>query len=318
MRDPYSVLGVDKKASGAEIKSAFRKLAKKYHPDANPDNAKAQERFAAVSRAYEIIGDEDKRKQFDRGEIDADGNERATYPGGNPFAGADGFDDLFRRKQRAGAGAGQGFDPEDVLRTMFGGGGANLFGGMGGGDPFGGRARGPSAHQARQAKPTKGRDVRVTMPVSVDDIIAGDKAKLKLPDGRAIAVSIPDGVKDGQTIRLSGQGEAGPAGHRGDVLAEVSIRSSDGKRLENGLLVLEVDFPLETAIAGGKLPVVTPAGKVAIKIEPWLAAGKSLRLKGRGVNNTAGKRGDVRIDLSISLDDLDAEQREKLSTLFLS
>ncbi|MEO1746428.1 MAG: DnaJ domain-containing protein, partial [Pseudomonadota bacterium] len=199
MRDPYSVLGVGKSASAAEIKSAFRRLAKKFHPDANPDNGRAKERFAEVSRAYEIVGDEDKRKRFDRGELDADGNERATYPGGNPFAtGEAGFDDLFRRRQRASAGAGAGFDPEDVLRTMFAdrGAGGGGFSGFGGADPFAGQARGPGAHGAKQGTPPKGRDIRVTLPITVKQIVDGEKAKIKLPDGRTIAVAMSHGYRD--------------------------------------------------------------------------------------------------------------------------
>ncbi|MEO1747380.1 MAG: DnaJ C-terminal domain-containing protein [Pseudomonadota bacterium] len=311
MRDPYSILGVDKTASAAEIKSAFRKLAKKYHPDANPNNAKAQERFGAVSQAYEIVGDEEKRRRFDSGEIDANGQERATYPGGNPFAnGEPGFDDLYRRHQRSSAGAGQGFGAEDVLRSMFGG------GFRGSRDPFNGQARGPGGHQAQQATPPKGDDVRIPLPITIEQIITGEKVKLALPDGRTIAVNIPAGVTDGQTIRLAGQGGAGPAGHRGDVLASVTIRGSDTYRLENKTLVMTADVPLDIAIHGGKLPVTTPAGKVALKIKPWLADGHSFRMKGRGLPLAGGKKGDLRIELVISFDGLTDTQKSELAQLF--
>ncbi|MEL6201527.1 MAG: DnaJ C-terminal domain-containing protein [Pseudomonadota bacterium] len=311
MRDPYSTLGVDKTASASEIKAAFRKLAKKFHPDANPNNAKAQERFGAVSQAYEIVGDEEKRKRFDNGEIDANGQERATYPGGNPFAnGEPGFDDLFRRHQRSSAGAGQGFGAEDVLRNMFGGGG---FGRSR--DPFSGQANGPRAHQAQQASPPKGDDVRIPLPITVEQIVAGEKIKLSLPDGRTIAINIPAGVTDGQTIRLAGQGGTGPAGHRGDVLASVTIRASEKYRLEGGILVMTEDVPLNIAMHGGKLPVTTPAGKVALKIKPWLPDGRSFRMKGRGLPLTNGKKGDLRVELRVSFDELTDAQKAELARL---
>ncbi|MEM9999525.1 MAG: DnaJ C-terminal domain-containing protein [Pseudomonadota bacterium] len=316
MRDPYAVLGVDKTASADAIKSAFRKLAKKYHPDANPDNAKAKERFAAASLAYEIIGDEEKRKRFDHGEIDAAGNERATYPGGNPFANHEpGFDDLFRRHQRSGAGAGQGFDAEDVLRTMFGG-ASPMGGGFGGGnDPFEGRSRGPGGFRAQQGKPAAGKDIKVKLSITIDQILADEKVKLALPDGRTVAVKIPAGVKEGQIIRLSGQGEAGPAGHRGNLLAEVTIRPSGAYRVEQGVLVMDVDVPFKLVAEGGKLPVATPTGKIALKIEPWLSAGRSFRMKGRGLPLGSGNHGDLRVDLAVSLDDLTPAQREAVSEI---
>ncbi|MEO0543770.1 MAG: DnaJ C-terminal domain-containing protein [Pseudomonadota bacterium] len=313
MRDPYSTLGVEKSADTNEIKAAFRKLAKKYHPDANPSNAKAKERFAAVSRAYEILGDEEKRRRFDGGEIDADGNERATYPGGNPFANSEaGFDDIFRRYQRSGAGAGKGFGAEDVLRTMFGGGRGGA-GFAGAGDPLRGGASGQGAHNAQQAKPAKGRDVRVNLPITIEQILSTDKVKLALPNGRTIAVKIPDGVVDGQTIRLAGQGETGQAGHQGDVLACVVIKASETYRLENGVLVMQAEVPLETVAKGGKLPVATPAGKVALKVKPWLADGRSFRMKGRGLPVGGGKRGDLRVELVVSFSGMSERQKQELT-----
>ena len=318
MRDPYSTLGVDKTASASEIKSAFRKLAKKYHPDANPDNKAAQERFAAVSQAYEILGDEDKRKRFDNGEIDASGNERAAYPGGNPFAnGEPGFDDLFRRYQRSSAGAGQGFDAEDVLRTMFGGGASMGNAGFGGAqNPFDGQARGPGGFRAQQAEPPRGRDVRVALPVTLEQMLSGEKAKLLLPDGRTIAVKIPDGVSEGQIIRLAGQGDLGPAGHRGDILASVTIKTSDTYRIENGVLVMTADVPVDMAITGGKLPITTPTGKVALKIKPWLAEGRSFRMKGRGLRIDGKRNGDLRVELHVTFDALSGKQKEELEKFF--
>jgi DnaJ-class molecular chaperone len=298
MRDPYAVLGVSKQATSGEIKSAFRKLAKKYHPDANKDDPKAQERFGEISSAYEILGDENKRKQFDRGEIDSSGRETHGFGGGgDPFAG-------FRQR---GGSSGGGFDAEDILKTMFGG-GASTRGGFGGGDPFG-----SARPRQRQAQPPKGKDIEVTLPVTALDILDGGKARLKLPDGRAVAVTIPEGVENGQTIRLKGQGHPGPAGHRGDILAKVSFKTENGFRIESPHVVMDVDVPLATAVIGGKVTVSTPQGKIALKIAPWSNSGTAMRLKGRGLPKKANGNGDLIAILRIVMDDND---RSKLESIF--
>ena len=320
MRDPYAVLGVSKTASAAEIKSAFRKLAKKYHPDANPDNAKAKERFAEVSRAYEIVGDEDKRKRFDRGEIDTEGNERFHgYPGGDGFTGADGFDDLFGGRARGQAQAG-GFDTEDILKTVFG----SAFGGAQGrtsrtftsadindlfGDPRAGAHSG-----ARRAEPPRGRDIEVALTVAPADVIEARKVRLTLKDGRTVAVQLPKGVENGQVIRLKGQGEVGPAGHRGDVLARVRIRPQPGVRIDGRDLYVDAPVDLGTAVAGGKATIETPEGrKIAVKIAPWTSSGQTLRVPGRGLPDKSGKRGDLFAVVQIMLDEAD---RAKLEALY--
>ena len=317
MRDPYAVLGVSGTASAAEIKSAFRKLAKTYHPDANPDDAKAKERFAEVSRAYEVVGDEDKRKRFDRGEIDAEGRERFHgYPGGDGFTGADGFEDMFGRRAR-GSAQGGGIDAEDILKTVFGG----AFGGGAGGRA--GRTFsnadieglfGDPAAGARRARPPKGRDVEVPLTVSAAQAINAGKAKLTLKDGRTIAVQLPEGVEDGQTIRLKGQGEAGPAGHRGDLLAKVRIRSEPGLRIDGRNIHVDVEVALATAVAGGKATATTPEGrKIALKVAPWTSSGRTLRVPGHGLPDRTGKRGDLFAVLQIRLDD---DDRERLQALY--
>lgn len=300
MRDPYAILGVAKSASAAEIKSAFRKAAKKYHPDANKDDPKAQERFAEVSRAYEIIGDDAKRKQFDSGDIDAEGNETHGFGGGDPFGG-------FR--QRGGSGGNGGFSPEDILSQMFGGmGGAGPRGGFAGGqDPFGG-----ARPRTRATQPQKGNDVEVNLPVTISDILGDGKAKLKLPDGRTIAVSIPEGAENGQIIRLKGQGVACPTGQRGDVKAKVMIKSEPGLRAEGSNIVQDVDVPLATAVAGGKITVKTPKGKIALKVAPWSTSGTTLRIPGRGLPNKKGKAGDLLAVLRIELHDADKDALEAL------
>lgn len=299
MRDPYAILGVAKGATAGEIKTAFRRLAKKYHPDANKDDPKAQERFSEISRAYEVVGDEAKRKQFDRGEIDADGRETHGFGGGDPFGGF--------RQRRSGGSGGAGFDAEDILKTMFGG-DAQRGGFAGGQDPFGG-----SRPQTRKAQPTKGKDVEVTLPVSIGDILGDSKAKLKLADGRTIAVSIPDGVEDGQIIRLKGQGQPGPTGHRGDVKAKVAIKSEQGLRAERTNLLMDVDVPLKTAVTGGKIAISTPqGGKIALKVAPWTSSGTILRIPGRGLPNKTGKKGDLLAVLRIMLEDADKDTLEAL------
>lgn len=299
MRDPYAVLGVAKKASAGEIKSAFRNLAKKYHPDANKDDPKAQERFSEISSAYEILGDETKRKQFDRGEIDSSGRETHGFGGGgDPFGG-------FR--QRSGGSGGAGFDPEDILRTMFGG-GASARGGFAGADPFG-----SARPRQQQAQPPKGRDIEVPLLVTASDILDGGKARLKLPDGRSVAVTIPNGVENGQIIRLKGQGEAGPTGHRGDVLAKVTFRTENNTRIESPHLVMDVDIPLATAVIGGKVTVSTPQGKIALKIAPWTNSGTAMRLKGRGLPKKTSGHGDLIAILRIIMDE---DDRSTLESIF--
>ncbi len=320
MRDPYAVLGVAKTASASDIKSAFRKLAKSHHPDANPDDAKAQERFAAVSRAYEIVGDEDKRARFDRGEIDADGNETFHgYPGGNGFTGADGFAEHFA--SRSGRGSqGTGFDAEDILSQMFGGafgGGSGRGRGFSQADintMFGDPAPGARAGATRRAKPNKGRNIEVALPIGIGEAIAAGKAKLTLPDGRAIAVNLPKGVQDGQVIRLKGQGEAGPAGHRGDVLARVAFKPEPGMRIEGRSLLVDVEVDLKTAVAGGKVAVPTPDGRIALKIAPWTSSGQKLRVPGRGLPTKSGGRGDLYAVVQLMLDEADKPALQALYT----
>lgn len=305
MRDPYAVLGVAKTASASDIKSAFRKLAKKYHPDANKDDPKAQERFSEISRAYEIVGDETKRKQFDRGEIDAEGREKFQgFAGGNPYTAHEGFD------PRGGAGGFQfrsGAGAEDIISELFG-------------SAFGGGRRGgfdtASGHGPRQAraKPTRGKDIEADLTVTVADLLGDRKARLTLPDGRTVAVSIPQGATDGQVIRLKEQGQAGPAGHRGDLLAKIRIKPAEGMRIDGANIVTDVDVPLETAIVGGKVAVVMGDGKkVALTVPAWTSSGQTMRLKGKGLPRAGGGHGDLLAVLQIQLPE---EKREALEALF--
>jgi len=312
MKDPYAVLGVAKTASASDIKSAFRKLAKKFHPDANKDDPKAQERFSEVSRAYEIIGDETKRKQYDRGEIDADGREAFHgFHGANAHTAYDGFDARGGDggfQFRGGSGA-----AEDILSELFG----SAFGGgrRGGGGPFSGFGdAGGAGGKRKSAQPVRGKDIEAELAVSVTDLLGAGKAKLTLPDGRSIAVKIPEGAIDGQVIRLKGQGQASATGHRGDVLAKIRIKPGEGMRIDGANIYQDVDVPLETAIFGGKVSLATPDGKkVALTIPAWTSSGQTLRLKGKGLPTPKKQHGDLLAVLQIQLPD---EKREALEALF--
>ena len=314
MRSPYDVLGVDRRADQAAIKSAFRKLAKKYHPDQNADNPKAQERFAEVNQAYEIIGDEKKRSQFDRGEIDAEGKEKFTFnrgfgggfggsegspfgQGGNPFGGASPFGGARRTRMNGGGTA------EDILSDLFG-----SFGGASarGGSPFGAPGGDPIGDAATKLR--RGADVEAEVTVSIDDVIAGEKATATLPDGRKLAVSLPVGVREGQTIRLRGQGETAPNGKRGDARITVRFAPHPLYRVDGDNLRTPLEVPLEDAVLGAKLPVQTPSGRVAVTIPPMTSSDKVFRLKGRGLPlDKTGKRGDLLVEARVMLGDEDAE-----------
>ncbi|MEP0943609.1 MAG: DnaJ C-terminal domain-containing protein [Rhizobiaceae bacterium] len=292
MRDPYQVLGVPKTASEKEIKSAFRKLAKKYHPDQNKDNPQAKARFTEASNAYEIVGDKTKRAQFDSGEIDAEGKERFQgFPGGgNPFGGG-------------GGGGGRGGNPfggggggaEDILSQMFGGG----MGGGGAGDPFSGM-RGAGGPQGRGGgRPPKGEDRKINLTVHLKDLAAG-KAPVRLGTDRTVNVTIPPEPEEGQIVRLKGQGKEGPAG-RGDVLITLSISEHPDFRREGTNLRVHVPVPLKTAVLGGKIRVPTIGGAVALTIPAWSTSGAVFRVRGKGLPAKSGDNGDILAILAVEL-----------------
>jgi DnaJ-class molecular chaperone len=289
MRDPYQVLGVAKTADEKEIKSAFRKLAKKFHPDQNKDNPQAKEKFAEANAAYEIIGDKKKRAQFDAGEIDAEGKEK--------FQGFEGFGGAHGGNPFGGRGGGMG-GAEDILSQMFGG----MGGGMGG-DPFGqmgGGARG----RARPAP--KGEDRKINLSVHLKDLAAG-KAPVKLGPERTVNVTIPPEAEDGQTIRLKGQGQEGPGG-KGDALITISISRHPEFVREGANLRVHVPVDLKTAVVGGKIRVPTLGGAVALTIPGWSSSGAVFRVRGKGLPKGDGSNGDIMAVLSIQLpEDEDAE-----------
>lgn len=290
MRDPYKVLDVAKSASEAEIKSAYRKLAKKYHPDANKGDDKAVNRFNEVGSAYDVLKDPEKRGQFDRGEIDAKGNP--TGYGGDPFgprgpfAGASGA---------AGPHGGPfgGARAEDIFSQFFHGGqgggqGSGQGGGGFGGGPFGG-AQG-------------GRDIAYTLSVSLMDAVRGTTRRVTLSNGKTLDVKIPKGVAEGQQIRLRGQGEASPRGGRaGDALVTVKIETDPLFERDGNTLRLTLPVTLYEAALGGKVRVPTPTGSVELNIPAGSSGGKVLRLKGKGVAPQKGPAGDLMVTLRIVL-----------------
>jgi DnaJ-class molecular chaperone len=290
-RDPYQELGVSRAASADEIRKAFRKLAKQHHPDANPGNKEAEERFKRLSGAFDILGDVDKRKKFDAGEIDADGRETARgFGGGQGPWGAPPGGGFSRRTSSSSGGFGaesfEGADLGDILGDMFGGGRAQP-GGRGGG--FGGFSQ-------------RGADVRARLEIDLEDAIRGGKKRIAFSDGRTIDVSIPKGAQDGQTLRLKGQGQAGRAGP-GDAFIELSILPHPIFRQEGEVLVMDVPITVYDAVLGGRVEAPTPDGPVTLTVPKGSNTGARLRLKGRGLTDAQGRRGDLFARLSVVLPD---------------
>jgi DnaJ-class molecular chaperone len=279
MRDPYQVLGVARIATDAEIKKAYRKLAKQHHPDANQDDAKAAQRFAEITGAYDLLTDRAKRAQFDRGEIDADG--KPVHRGFNPFGGAEAAGGgPFRRW--SGRGERGGFHPEDVFSEIF--------------SSFGERTARP---------PRRGRDLGYTLKVSFVDAARGTKTRVTLGGGKTLDVNIPAGVAGGQQIRLRGQGEAAPlGGPPGDALVTVEIEPHPLFVREGNDIRLELPITLYEAVLGAKVRVPTLDGSVEVTVPPNSSSGKVLRLKDRGIRLTGqALPGDQLISLRIVLPD---------------
>jgi DnaJ-class molecular chaperone len=302
MRDPYTVLGVAKTADAAEIKKAFRKLAKKYHPDQSSD-PKAKERFAEVSAAYEIVGDEKKRGAFDRGEIDAEGKPRfqgfeGFGAGGPGFArrsqggGFEGFEFNFGGGGRPGQGGGH-FDPSDLFGDLFG------------------ASRRANTQQSRNLP--RGEDVTAQVTVDLLDAVRGAKTVVTLPTGRKLETSIPAGIEDGKQIRLKGQGQPSSfGGEPGDALVTVKIAKHPFLRVDGHDLRLDLPLTLYEAVLGGKVNVPTLDGKVELNIPAGSNGGRTLRLRGKGLPVAKGSAGDLLVTLRIILPD---EQDQALMTL---
>ncbi|KRA81506.1 DnaJ C-terminal domain-containing protein [Altererythrobacter sp. Root672] len=296
MADPYSTLGVQRGANEKDIKSAYRKLAKELHPDRNQDNPKASERFAEVTRAYDLLSDKDKRAKFDRGEIDADGNPAM------PFGGAGGFrprpgggSQGYSARDFQGFGAGEETDISDLFEGLFGRGSGGFGargegpGGMGGG--FGGR---------RQAPPQRGSNTSYRLKVPFVDAAALKPQRITLSTGNTIDLKLPAGVEDGTQMRLKGKGNPGPAG-AGDALVTVVVEPHAFYTRDGDDVRLDLPITLDEAVRGAKVKVPTVEGPVMLTIVPGSNSGKVLRLKGRGFSNKNGGRGDQLVRLEIQL-----------------
>ncbi|MES0869142.1 MULTISPECIES: DnaJ C-terminal domain-containing protein [unclassified Pseudovibrio] len=315
MRDPYSVLGVSKNASEAEIKKAFRKLAKKYHPDQNADDPKAKERFSEANQAYEILGDKDKRGQFDRGEIDAEGKPKFY---GGPGGGAGGFEGFsgFRNAGRRG-----GFRFEQGFGDGHGGGGPqdaggfddilnDILGGFGGGKR---RSAGGGGESHFHQGPTKGADANLIARVTLEDLANHGKVQVKLPSGKTVNVKIPAGTQSGDKIRLKGQGFASAkSGQAGDALVEVRISTHKLFKVDGADIRVDVPLTLYEAVLGGKVRIPTLGGAVNLTIPANTSSGKTMRLKGKGLPKKEGGHGDLLVGLEIVLPEQTDEELENL------
>ena len=304
MRDPYEVLGVPRGASAAAIKSAYRKLAKKHHPDSNKNDPKAAGRFSEINTANEIIGDEDKRKQFDRGEIDAEGKPRFQgFPGGDPRGRAGGpgggFESFnFRTGGGPGGAGGAGF--EDILNSMFGG--AARGARPGGGNHFEFDTGGVGLDL----------DLSVAMSVSLEELVKGVEKRVRLPNGKELNVKIPAGVIAGQQIRLRGQGETAQGHRPGDLLITVSIAPHAFFKVDGSDLRVDLPITLYEAVLGGKVRVPTLGSAVELSIPKNTSSGRTFRLKGKGLPKAGGTTGDLFVTTRIILPDGNDSELEAL------
>ncbi len=290
-RDPYEVLGLKPGASDKDIRAAYRKLAKKHHPDLNPGNKPAEEHFKEISAANELLSDADKRARYDRGEIDASGQERPErYSYRHHAEGEQGG----RYRPGADAGFGPGFDEADmgdILAEMF----------RRGGGSAGSRA-GPNMRM-------RGQDENYTLAVEFLDAIIGATRRLALPDGKHLDVRVPAGIEDGQVLRLKGQGQPGlNGGPAGDALIEIRIIPHPVFRRDGSDIRLEVPVTVAEAVLGGKITVPTPTGNVSVTVPRHSDTGAQLRLRGKGVPAHAGKpAGDAYVTLKVVIGEVDPE-----------
>lgn len=290
MADPYQTLGVAKSATEADIKKAYRKLAKELHPDRNKENPKAAEKFSDVTKAYDLLSDKTKRGQYDRGEIDGEGNPA--------FAGFGGFGGG-RSGGNAGGGQGgfsgfgnDGADFGDIFEGLFGGRSGGGFGRSGGGaDPFG---------QARAAPPPKGANISYRLPVHFLDAATLAPQRITLADGKSIDLKLPNGVEDGTQMKLKGKGQEGPGG-AGDAIVTINVKPHPFFKREGHDVLLELPITLKEAVEGAKVKVPTVDGPVMLTVPPGTSSGKTLRLKGKGFTKKDGNRGDQRVTLEIDL-----------------
>jgi DnaJ-class molecular chaperone len=306
MRDPYEVLGVPRGASAAAIKSAYRKLAKKHHPDANKNDPKSAARFSEINSANEIIGDEDKRKQYDRGEIDAEGKPRFQgFPGGDPRgrgAPGGGFETHHFRTGGAGPGGFGGSGGfEDILNSMFGAAGGR-----------GARSGAGHTFEFDTGGIALDLDLNVAMTVSLEESVKGVEKRVRLPTGKELNVKIPAGVIAGQQIRLKGQGETAPGHPPGDLLITVSIAPHAFFKVDGSDLRVDLPVTLYEAVLGGKVRVPTLGSAVELSIPKNTSSGRTFRLRGKGLPKATGAAGDLFVTTRIMLPDANDAELEAL------
>jgi len=285
MNDPYKTLGVSKTASADEIKKAYRKLAKQHHPDLNPGSAQAASKFKDISGAYDLLSDADKRGRFDRGEIDAAGQERADSSFYRSHAGG---------PQGARYRSNAGFDPSDIFADMFaragqGGAGGGGFGfGRGGGD--------------FQEFRMRGSDQSYTLTVDFIEAAKGAQKRLSFPDGRTLDVNVPAGTETRTVLRLRNQGQPGTGGGpAGDALIEITVEPHPLFRREGNNVLVELPVTLTEALLGGKINVPTIEGPVSMTVPAGSNTGTKLRLRGRGIAPKGAAAGDQYITLKVML-----------------
>jgi DnaJ-class molecular chaperone len=303
--DLYQRLGLKRGASEAEIKKAYRSLAKQLHPDRNKDNPDSAKRFGEITQAYDLLSDKDKRAQYDRGEIDEEGNPKmpfggsfggsSTGGGSRPGAGSQGFENF----NFSGADAA---DLSDLFEGLFGAGGTPR-----------GRSGGPFKGFRQRGQTQKGADVAYRLKIPFEDAVALKAQRVALGDGKTIDLKLPNGLEDGTKIRLAGKGQEGPGG-RGDAIVTIEISPHRYFTRDGTNIRLTLPVTLKEAVLGAKIKVPTPEGPVMLTIPKGTSSGKVLRLKGRGFTAKDGTRGDQLVTVEIELPTNDAELQKFAET----